>query len=230
MNLEILRKRYTSDIQPKRRRKGSKKMLDRVTEFIFPSYQLLEKSGIFKSKKLSKLKSIAANNFLVNCVTAIEIHLKDVILQNSNWNELGFSDLLKEKISLNDAFEIFNKEKVTREYIIAHSISFQNIESINKVFSSLLKADFLKEVENFKVTPDEEEPSSEEKEMSLLERMPDWRKKMASLYELRNAFVHEGKMKKLTHSEISQYVRVCIFFIHRVDYYVDFKLGTMEKE
>lgn len=173
----------------KEMREGAKDADSLFYSFYMESYNLIV-SDHFNKTKLGK--DYILNNYLVNCVTSLELYFRSVIVQNKRWDEKGYSKLLNERISLHDAYELFNSDGVTRQYIIAHTNSFQNLDRINNVFSNLMDIDFLKEVENHSVKLDDE------RDYSLKKKVPDWNRRIRKLYEMRNSFVHEGQLNILT--------------------------------
>ena len=110
------------------------------------SYQLVHETSKIPETEIEckNLFRISKENLIVNLISQLEIYLKGIIVENSNWNEEGYSFLLKEyKISLDDAFSTFSKHSVTREFIIASQFSLQSIENIDSVFSKLTEICFL---------------------------------------------------------------------------------------
>lgn len=181
-----------------RKRKGkSKKGLEsQYLSFLYESHELLWRSRYFESRAFSKSKKIAINNYLVNLITGLEVYLRGVIMQNKKWNESGYERLLKkEKISLVDAFDLFKKEKVTMQFIVAQTFSFQNLRIIDNVFSELTATKFLKEIELHPI-------DDEIKPLILKTLHPNWRRDLTRLYEIRNKFVHEGNLDG--YKELSQ--------------------------
>jgi hypothetical protein len=88
---------------------------------------------------------------ITHLVSLIEAYLKDVIIVNAGkWDKAGVDELLKESIPLNDAFQLFKERKLKKENLIAHSKGFQNLESIDKVFSALLGKPFIKSLKALK--------------------------------------------------------------------------------
>jgi|GEM_PF-3789786 len=63
-----------------------------------------------------KVKIEARKNFVINCVTAAEVYFKDVVKALPEFpkikeNEEGLKDLLKEKISLWEAYLLFKEKR-----------------------------------------------------------------------------------------------------------------------
>lgn len=168
--------------------------------YMFACYDLALKSyeTKFKEEKHFKFKNperIVVSNFIVNCVSALEMYFKNTILQNARWHNPGLTSLLKEKITLGEAYEMFGQEKISREYIVSHYFSLQNFESISGIFSKLTNSDFFKEVENFKV-------DWNGKTLTLLEEFPDWRSEIIQLYDVRNRYVHDNVIERLSKRDI----------------------------
>ncbi len=142
--------------------------------------------------KTTKHQDYLCNVCIVNCVTAIEIHLKSWIVSRE-WEQEGYRKLFKDKdkISLADAYEYFNNIRVTPQYLIVNFVSLKNLKSIADVFTCLLNRDFFNEVEtqNYAVL---------QTEHITLQRFPDWRTTLKDVYEIRNGYVHEGILAKLS--------------------------------
>ena len=180
----------------KRKVKSKKGLESQYLSFLYESYELLWRSRYFESRAFSKSKKLAINNYLVNLITGLEVYLRGVIMQNKKWNESGYERLLKkEKISLVDAFDLFKKEKVTMQFIVAQTFSFQNLRIIDNVFSELTATKFLKEIELHPI-------ADEIKPLILKTLHPNWRRDLTRLYEIRNKFVHEGNLDG--YKELSQ--------------------------
>lgn len=186
-----------------RKRKRGRLPSTAGTEFatyMLACYDLALKSYAtkFKEHKHFKFKNperIVVSNFIVNCISALEMYFKNIILQNARWHNPGLTSLLKEKITLGEAYEMFGQEKISREYIVSHYFSLQNFESISAIFSKLTDADFFKEVENFKV-------DWSGQFSTLLEEFPDWRSDIIKLYDVRNKYVHDNLIERLSKRDI----------------------------
>ncbi len=161
-----------------------------------------------KKKKDQHLIDLAFNNYLVNCITCLEIFYKHMIQSFDRWSEQGYTELLTEKVTLGQAFDLIGNEKITKQYIIANHYSFQNFSTIGKTMSALTQKDFYKEVENYEVTyiggtKEGKLDPTDTKTVKLIKDYPDWKKTINKLYEDRNNFVHDGIIlsneKKLPH-------------------------------
>lgn len=151
-----------------------------------------------KKKKLKADKDkldLAYNNYLVNLVSALEIFYKHIIL-STNWEEEGYNKLLKEKVTLAESFELFGREKVTRQYIITEYFSFQNFLSISHTFDSLTGKQFYNELEQvsqiFFANTKKGVSQNDQITLVLKTKYPQWRKTIMELYQVRNKFIHEG--------------------------------------
>ncbi|TCK03948.1 HEPN domain-containing protein [Phorcysia thermohydrogeniphila] len=144
-----------------------------------------------------ELKIEARKNFVINCVTALEVFLKDMIVILLYSNEEWFYEKVKKlqklrdiKLNLLDACKMFNKRKVSLGELIVATYSFQNIAHIEEVFSALTGEKFLDKVGKVKVEDEEG------KSFVLNEKCPDWRKKLEELLNLRHRFVHQVSFKE----------------------------------
>jgi len=156
--------------------------------------QLVEKSNIKKEIKIE-----ARKNFIINCITAVEVFFKDMII-GLDWfevlNEDGIDELLSEKITLTEAWLLFKTKNISLGEIIAAKFSFQSLPEINKIMKKLLGvSNFLKEVEQYEVTEIDEDNEEEKVKFVLKDAYPDWRKKVQEIFELRHKFVHQVSFK-----------------------------------
>jgi hypothetical protein len=151
------------------------------------------KESVDRNSGGGAVQNHARKNYIINQVSAFETLLKDVIMDKTFvWFENGFSELLKEKISLNDSYNIYKNSEITREALIAHFYSFQNIESISHVFSNLTNSDFLKGIGETETMPFFKREV--EQLMKLDSLIPEWRKTLVEIFEIRNKAVHEPNL------------------------------------
>ena len=200
-------------------------------DFFIEFYFLIENSFELLGLKIvptnSTTELIATNNFLVNVVTALELFFKQTITANSFWAEEGYSKLLKDKLSLSEAYDLFTKENISREYIIAHYHSLQNFGNINYVMSSLIGKDFYNEIQNFVVYGDMGEvepgtvfPDDFENLLHLPRTYPEWKTTIANVYENRNKFVHDGVICELNYEQVKHIRDVVVLYTHVVNIYI----------
>ena len=160
----------------------------------FQLLQLVEKSNVKKEIKIE-----ARKNFIINCITAVEVFFKDMII-GLDWfevlNEDGIDELLSEKITLTEAWLLLKTKNISLGEIIAAKFSFQSLPEINKIMKKLLGvSNFLKEVEQYEVTEIDEDNEEEKVKFVLKDAYPDWRKKVQEIFELRHKFVHQVSFK-----------------------------------
>ncbi|PKH50941.1 hypothetical protein CXF68_09705 [Tenacibaculum sp. Bg11-29] len=107
--------------------------------------------------KDNKLKVQSRENLIINSVTALEVFIKDSIKGDLYYfAPEKQKNLLKEKISLYEAYELFRKTKIETEDIIAGYYNFQNLDSISYVLGVLTGRDFFKCINDIKteLSPD----------------------------------------------------------------------------
>jgi len=91
----------------------------------------------------------ASQNAIIAHASSIEVFCKSIVVEfRSKWSTAGYSQLLDS--NLNDAYNQFKEEKVTRESIIAHYYSFQNLDTIARVFDLLTDDNFFNNIENIR--------------------------------------------------------------------------------
>ena len=180
-------------------------------DFIIPStFTFVE--GLNASSKLDDseyepmIRIHVINNFLANIVTSLEIYFKTLIQQYDNWDEEGYKKLFKEKITLSEAFELFNRHKVTRQFLIAEHYSFQNFAILDNVLSCLTgDSNILNKIETFETDLFKINGHRIKKRSSLNKLYPEWRKTTTKLFDLRHEYIHEGKTTISTQSEAEDY-------------------------
>jgi hypothetical protein len=139
----------------------------------------------------------ARRNFVVNLVTVLEVFLKDlIVVQRDRWKHEGFSKVLDEKVSLDEAYTIFKHNKLTRELLITHYYSFQNVDSIKRVFDPLTGKDFLNEIGTY-VYRDKDGAISLSKNEVI--------KNLKMLFDLRHRIVHEGLHDRISRKQTEEF-------------------------
>lgn len=188
----------------KRKRRSKLNALDRFHHEVLLSYLLyhLLKKRVKGVEISNEVRTAAKKNFIVNCITCLEVFCKDLIMEfEEKWNSDGISDLLKDKISLGRAFYLIRDAKLNRLELISYYNSFSNIESIDHVFSTLTHREFLKELSKF------------DTEHLLPSR---WQMQIINVFEIRNKIVHEGHIGVIKDSSMPEilgvfaaYARIC---------------------
>ncbi|KYK35109.1 MAG: hypothetical protein AYK18_13520 [Theionarchaea archaeon DG-70] len=162
--------------------------------FLQKTYQAILLLDVVESSKTNiKIKIEARKNFIVNCVTALEVFLRDMIEGLIDMNVIDqkrINEFLNDKITLKEAWEIFSERNITLGEIISATCSFQNLHQINSIFSKLFDQDFLEEINRFEV--EREDGNSK---FTLREDYPEWQKRIAEMFELRHKFVHQISLK-----------------------------------
>jgi hypothetical protein len=151
--------------------------------------------------KERKIKIEARKNFIVNCVTATEVYFKDIVKTLPEFPKIkengeGIKELLKEKISLWEAYLLFKKEDLRIGDVIYSYYSFQNLEEIDSVMSKILNLKFLDSVEKHKANLDREDQKYYGvKTLCLKTDLPKWRNYLAEIFNLRHDFIHHISFK-----------------------------------
>ena len=149
----------------------------------------------------NRVKWEARKNFIINCVTATEVYFKDIVkglleLPRVKQNDSGVRELLKEKVSLWEAYMLFKEEELSIGSIIAVHSSFQSLAHIDYTMSKILNLGFLDTVGNHKTQLEEEDKERYSMEtLYLNEDYPDWRRHLNEIFELRHDFVHHVNFK-----------------------------------
>src|SRR5579859_4868003 len=179
-------------------------------EMFFMSYALLD--GILDGTVEQfdeESKRIAKCNFVVNLVTAIETYFKLRIISKTDWEETAFDEFHLDQITINQAFTAFKaEENISREVLVAQSQSFQNLESIDQIFSTLTKKKFLKEIGEMKINTLLSFPA-----VTFNDNFPNWRNHVKQIFETRHKFIHEGSITELTNDTLEQYFLTILVLI-----------------
>jgi len=165
--------------------------MDTFFEKIGRAYRLLSLVEESNADKILKIE--ARKNFIINCVTAIEVFFKDTVV---GLGKLGvfkrdnIDAIVERKFTFSEALQLKDK-KINLWEVLSILLSFQSLSEINKTMEALLGInDFLKEIEQYEVKI--EEPEEDEKiEFILKERYPEWRKYLQEIFVLRHRFVHQ---------------------------------------
>ncbi len=210
INLDKIRKEYRA-INPIG-------LAEQALDLLLQSYTIFSITHENLTKELSKeerekLDVLARHNCIVNIVTAFEIFFKSQVLHKNDWSKEGYEKLLSEEIKLSTAYEMLQGEKITREYIIAHSQSFQNFHNINRVFSSLIDRGFYNDIELVKVS------GLISGNATFLEEFPNWREKIISIFEIRHRFIHHGEMNLLSTDDIDSLFNLALVWVTTIDAY-----------
>lgn len=215
-SVELIKKRHR---ESKKRKKTSS--ADSFDLLFYPAVNFFEET---QSKK-TNYPEVAASNLVVNLVTALEVYLATIVREyKGKWSENGYHELLKGKInlSLEDAYDLFSKERVTRESLIVHFYSFQNFSEIGIVFSKLLDGPFYEDLSRFKTSRfsmvDGEWVNGVK--MNLLDRHRGWKMTLLKIFETRNKFIHTGTLKELSDKKLFEYADLIDDFQTMVDIFL----------
>ncbi len=183
---------------------------------ISSSAELLE--FVEENKADKKIRREARKHFIITCVSAMEVYFKrmEEMLVDAQWTKSDFLAILRQnKITLADLIEI-KKKKLSLGEIVSSSHSFEDLESINSVFSKILGVtDFIKEVEALKSEVEEE------KRIILKNNYPNFRKEIGELVRLRHLLIHhEGFKGIIGLQRLGEMWENLDSFVGAADYYI----------
>ncbi|SDK25873.1 hypothetical protein SAMN05421823_102277 [Catalinimonas alkaloidigena] len=146
-----------------------------------------------KNTNNQKAKIEARKNYVINLVTALEVFIKDSIKKRGGlFGNDNQRDLLKEKISLYEAHQLFKHKDLKTEEIIAIYYSFQSLESIDYVLSKLMGKSFLKEAGAIEIDITNTHSNYfKSSSIQLNKDYPEWQKNIAEVFERRHSYVHD---------------------------------------
>ena len=169
-------------------------------------------------KAPKEIRHEARKYFAIACISAMENYFKRMaqVFIDSKWINDDFLSILKQdNISLADLLEI-NKKELSLGEIFSVSRSFQDLESINRIYSKMLGVgDFLKVVEMFNAEIDDGQY------IVLKNDFPDFRKKIRELTNLRHLMVHhEGFKGILGAQRLYDMAENLVSFVAAADAYI----------
>ena len=167
-------------------------------------YQEARRSGM-KESLMHQMRL----NTVVSYVTILEVFLKGTVIWNAGlWNRDGIDKLMKENISMRDAFELIRTPNIKEEHIILQTQNFQNVNAIVYVFTTLLGRDFVKAMA---------ETRKLYVQGFLTGTAPEsWQSMLNECLETRHKIVHEG-LQELTDEQVSTYANTVFGFGVSVD-------------
>ena len=188
------------------RRAGRWQQFVKRNEAVIDAANFLKKSRGDSAAKLELLKYLAIGT--VACIEAyFRMAIRDLIEHGSPF-EQNARKLQDVKLELGTILDM-RREKITHGELIAHLLSLNNLEDINRHMSVLIGADFLGEVKSVEI-PVYEKP--------ILELMPDLIENMKELFIRRHIYCHEIAMKsKPTFAKESRAVAAAILFVNASD-------------
>lgn len=164
--------------------------------------------------------SQSAKNLIINIVTATEVFLRDLVktICDKHVNFLGpngLDELLKEKISLRNAYILFRDKEVTSGDLIASAFLFESIVDINDILSKLIGKNFLNEIEKLEFDLDDAESQILKVKKLCLERdFPKWREIISKIFRVRHDSIHHLNFSDLlSQKEIYEILDPLIAFI-----------------
>lgn len=111
----------------------------------------------------TEVKKIIANSLLINQVTNIEVYCKDMLdaffkICDPNITKKTLKEIHKDKYDIDDLVFLYENSIHPIE-LIAFNQSFQNLSTINHIFSKILKVNVLEDMKstNFRYKDDEKE-------------------------------------------------------------------------
>lgn len=193
------------------------------------NYSTLGLKKLPKGKEKNELLKEIRKNFIINCVTAVEVYFKDLIrvtpeMSSKIRNSKQLKDLLsnKEKVNLYDAYQIFKEYDFKLGDILLYYYSFQNLQEINLVLGHLLGIDnFITNIDefNFRLRKFEKEYFNKTN-ICLKNDFPEWKGILTEIFSLRHDYVHHINFHdKLGEIRVETYFKNLWAFILSTDKY-----------
>jgi len=183
--------------------------IDSFHQKIYYSGQLLNASyskfkRFKKGSKKNNLLREARKNFVINCVTAIEVYYKDLVRVTPEMSDkirrsASIKELLssKEKVNLWEAYQIFKEKDLKLGDLLIYYFTFQNLEEINLVMSKLLNLkNYLSDIEQHTLKLDK---GGREyfnlQDLCLSRDFPNWKSKISEIFNIRHDYIHHINLK-----------------------------------
>lgn len=144
-----------------------------------------------KSKDL-EINKILSEWIIIKLVILWEYHFKSLIIELIDYDELDYSEDIK--LSISDLRKIQKTKEISAGKIFVSTKSFQNLETVNKIFSDLTKKPFLTELKNMY-----------EHEIDV--------KTVKACLEKRHQIIHEMKSSQLTKSQVKKFAFAMMLFL-----------------
>lgn len=196
------------------------------TKHLFPYENFNEKinaaAGLLdylEEKKATKeIQQEARKYYVITSISSMENYFKRTaqVFIEARWVDDKFLSILKQdNISLADLYNMGRKKlRLSEIFMVSHS--FQNLETINYIYSKMLGSeDILKEIETFDVEFDDGT------HVVLKKDFPDFRSKIEELTQLRHLIVHHESYKGvLGRDKLYNLSKNLINFINAADAYI----------
>jgi len=219
-------KRFKKILNEKINRKSRKRDIasNTITK-IFNAGDLLEK--IHKRIKNKNLIQEARRQFIITLITSLEVFFKDYFIRLIETEKRfeNFFEYYDKKFSVCD-LDYISKKGISSKELISDYYNFQNLDNINKAFSTLLNIDFFKELEEYQWWFDK----SDKKEGFF--SIGKFYKELNKIINLRHDFVHDINFKRIINKrEITDMYDFFLSFITITEFFIDdiFKLQKSNK-
>lgn len=178
--------------------------------------RLLEE--IDKKIKDEKLCQEARRQHIISMITALEGYLRDRFIDLIDTYKLDYENVGKEtkKFTLSQ-IEYIMKKNLSMGEIIAEYFNFQNLDSINKAYSSLLKINFFKELKKYQWVYEDKRKNF----LGFIQLDNGFYTRFKKWIDLRHNFVHDINFNiNLTSDKIREFDDDIVPFAHLIDYFI----------
>ncbi len=183
---------------------------------IFLAKDLLQ--AIEESISKNDLITEGRKNCIISCITSLEVYLRELFfvvfrLCPPEPFLTRCSDLINISLNFNDLINL-TVNRVSPQELLTHCLSFQNLKSVNRAYSTLIGKDFFNALKN--------------REFKSLIAKPipfkldqDYTEKLDKLFQLRHNIVHDVDFAlNIDKIQLEDYISNLLLFVVAVDIYM----------
>lgn len=199
-------------------RKARKKRSNIPIEFFMDKYLNADDLLITIDKKIKRkdLKYEARKQYIISLVTAFEVYFKEAFILLIDEKRL---DISKIKTLFNRKYDfeevlLINKKRISAGELAASQFNFQELESIQKAFSSLLGRDFISELKRYRWIYGD-------RKNEFIQLDKDFYIKLERILNLRHNFTHDINFKDfISKKEIKDISSNLFTFVSLVNFFL----------
>jgi hypothetical protein len=157
----------------------------------------------------------ALKNLTINVASAFEIFVKDfikIVCDKPGFprDEQGIRKIMDEKITLGEAYELFNFEQFSIGNLVSLSKSFLDLTNTITILNQIVAPNFIQEIEEFVVTVTPGEYGLYGNiPFSLSSRFPNWQTQISKLLSERHEYVHQSSYEiNISYEEITSVIEI----------------------
>lgn len=169
----------------------------------------------------------ARKQLVISLVSALEVYFKDILKVSYDSGAFKGSILLKKipkRFYFNDIEKILD-HKISLGELLASVFTFQNLQSINKVFSELIGKNLFQEINQFQFeleSPTHSDPSVYGQKTTILNEDKKVYHRIQELYSLRPFITHDQLEKSaISEFQVQNFLSASCLFAVVIDTYLN---------